>query len=44
MTGLLDFEESLSILNKPVIAAALNGIDAPLSEHSFGLQLAQVSQ
>jgi DNA-binding LacI/PurR family transcriptional regulator len=44
MIGLLVFEESLSILNEPVIAAALSGIEAALAEHSFGLQLAQVSQ
>src|SRR6185436_16720802 len=41
MIGLLVFEESLSILNEPVIAAALSGIEAALAEHSFGLQLAQ---
>jgi DNA-binding LacI/PurR family transcriptional regulator len=44
MIGLLVFEESLSILNEPVIAAAMAGIEAALAEHGFGLQLAQVSQ
>jgi LacI family transcriptional regulator len=44
MIGLLVFEESLSILNEPVIAAAMAGIESALSEHGFGLQLAQVSK
>jgi LacI family transcriptional regulator len=44
MIGLLVFEESLSILNEPVIAAAMAGIESALAEHNFGLQLAQVSQ
>src|SRR6478672_4219447 len=44
MIGLLVFEESLSILNEPVIAAAMAGIEAALAEVGIGLQLAQVSQ
>jgi LacI family transcriptional regulator len=44
MIGLLVFEESLSILNEPVIAAAMAGIEAALADCGFGLQLAQVSQ
>jgi LacI family transcriptional regulator len=44
MIGLLVFDESLSILNEPVIAAAMAGIEAALAEHGFGLQLAQVSK
>jgi DNA-binding LacI/PurR family transcriptional regulator len=44
MIGLLVFEESLSILNEPVIAAAMAGIEAALAENGIGLQLAQVSQ
>jgi DNA-binding LacI/PurR family transcriptional regulator len=44
MIGLLVFEESLSILNEPVIAAAMAGIEAALAEYGLGLQLAQVSQ
>lgn len=44
MIGLLVFEESLSILNEPVIAAAMSGIEAALAENGIGLQLAQVSQ
>jgi len=44
MIGLLVFEESLSILNEPVIAASMAGIEAALAENGFGLQLAQVSK
>jgi DNA-binding LacI/PurR family transcriptional regulator len=44
MIGMLVFEESLSILNEPVIAAAMAGIEAALAENGIGLQLAQVSQ
>lgn len=44
MIALLVFQESLSILNEPVIAAAMAGIESALAEHGFGLQLAQVLQ
>ena len=44
MIGLLVFDESLSILNEPVIASAMAGIEASLAENGIGLQLAQVSQ
>jgi LacI family transcriptional regulator len=44
MIGLLVFEESLSVLNEPIVAAAMAGIEASLADYGFGVQLAQVSE